>query len=154
LKVKTYSEYLFNRLTATKTYKVERSRPDLFSLLDDQDCEDIVYVYLQTRGYIVFPSRRRPDTPAYEYVLVHKAKGYEAIAQVRTGDVEIPVDLASWPQPVSRVYVFSPNEKYKGKPAKKVRLLTRRTVTAFMRSHRRLLPPTVRMWMEIAGVPK
>jgi hypothetical protein len=149
--VANFSKHLFNKKTGTRTYSIDVApNCDVFSLLSDGDCEDVIYVYLQARGYIVFPSRRRRDLQAYEYVLVHKKTKREAIAQVKTGNAAIPVDAASWQQPVSEVYVFNPNECYLGKPGRKVVALRRRTIKRFMERHKDWLPPAVKTWMEIA----
>jgi len=149
--IAAFSKHVFNQLARSSIYSAKPFRLDIFSLLSADDCEDLVYVYLQTRGYIVFPSRRQRDTQSYEYVLVHRKTGREAIAQVKTGKDVIPIDNASWPQPVDRVYAFSPNEMYKGRRSKKVHLLRRRQMLEFMKGNRSLLPPAIGTWMDIAA---
>jgi hypothetical protein len=86
--VVNYSQYLFNKLTRTKIYKIKPLQRQIFSLLNDRDCEDVIFVYLQTRGYVAYPSQRMRDTQSYEYVLVHRRLGYEAIVQVKTGNTK------------------------------------------------------------------
>ncbi len=147
--IAAFSKYRFNRLSRSDTYRDMRGRCDVFSLLSDGDCEDIVYVYLQTRGYVVFPSSRNHDTQKYEYVLVHRKSGQEAIAQVKTGHVPIRVDKQNWP-PLTRVYVFSSTGTYEGKVGRNVKVLTRRCILDFMRGNRKLLPTAVTTWMEMA----
>lgn len=122
----------------------------LKTLLGSQDLEDLVAVYLQReKGYLVLPASRRPDTPAYEYVLRHP-DGHEAVVQVKTGDSPVPRDAQSLPVAhTDVVYVFSPTNTYSGRRAKNVRELDFDALVRFMREQPRSLPPLVEHWTKL-----
>jgi hypothetical protein len=147
--VEQYSMFLFNRLARRKAFLTPKGTYDVFSLLDDQDCEDLIWVYLQTKGYIVFPARRRHDTPTYEYVARHRTDRTKALAQVKTGNVRINLD-AHWPKDYA-VYLFSPNENYYGTCPPHVIPIGRAEILSFMKAHREFLPSAISNWMDIAA---
>ena len=67
-------------------------RPDLTPLrvltevLDPYDVEDLIYMWLQVeRGYAALPRTQIKSTPAYEWTMIHRNKGNQAIVQVKTG---------------------------------------------------------------------
>ena len=41
-------------------------------LLDDEETEDVVFMYLQTKDYYVVPNSRKKDTMTFEYLLIDK----------------------------------------------------------------------------------
>ncbi|MFN2466911.1 MAG: hypothetical protein ABR521_02090, partial [Gaiellaceae bacterium] len=114
----------------------------LRSLLGPQELEDLVAVYLQReQDYLVLPASRRPDTPAYEYVLRHP-DGHEAVVQVKTGESAVPVGADALPvDHIDRVYVFSPNDRYTGTQAANVEKLDFEGLVGFMREQPDSLPP-------------
>jgi hypothetical protein len=59
---------------------------DVLDYLTSEDLENVVAVYLQTRGWLIIPGTRRCDTPHYEFVLVHGQTGERAIVQVKSGN--------------------------------------------------------------------
>ncbi len=124
----------------------------LASLLGAQELEDLVAVYLQSEhDYLVFPAARRPDTPAYEYVLRHP-DGQEAIVQVKTGNSEVPVGADALPvEHVDRIYVFSPTGNYRGRRARNVERLDFGELVTFMREQADCLPPLVEHWAKLAA---
>jgi hypothetical protein len=124
----------------------------LASCLSSQDLEDLVAVYLQRRhGYHVLPASRRPDTPAYEYVLRHP-EGPTAVVQVKGGWSIVPRDAHSLPvEAVDRVYVFSPTGSYGDNPAPNVSTIAFDELTGFMRDEPTSLPPAVEHWVRLAA---
>jgi hypothetical protein len=146
--VAEYSKFLFNKLARRPVFQTKKGGYDIFSLLDDQDCEDLVWVYLQIRGFVVFPARRRYDTPTYEYVARHRKDGRKALAQVKTGNTTLNVE-DGWPKDYT-VFLFSPNENYYGKCPANVIALRRDEILSFMKANRELLPTAISTWMDIA----
>jgi hypothetical protein len=147
-----YSASLFAEMIGDPTPWQPTLDQILATCLSAQDLEDLVCVYLQRRyGYLVLPASRRPDTPAYEYVLRHPDDGHEAVVQVKSGDATVPVDSASLPTAaVERVFVFSPTESYGDDPAPNVTKLGRQDLIDFMHSEPRCLPPLVAHWVRQA----
>jgi hypothetical protein len=122
---------------------------DIFELLSDQDCEDVIFVLLQCRGWVVFPARRQADTMSYEYILRNRNYGQIAVAQVKTGSASIHFDAL--PE-ARRAFVFQPNGCFEGHPRNDVEILDRAEVIKFMRENRGVLPPAVCGWMDIADL--
>lgn len=81
-----YSKYLLNRLSGKQTFvDIEKKFTNVFSFLDSDEAEDVVFIYLQTKGWIVIPSSRKADTMSYEFFLINKKTNSKAIVQVKTG---------------------------------------------------------------------
>lgn len=120
----------------------------LQSCLTAQDLEDLVAVYIQRRhGYLVLPGSRRPDTPAYEYVLRHP-DGRTAVVQVKGGRATVRRDANALPiDSVDEVFVFSPTGSYGNDPAPNVAEVPYEGLTEFMRSEPTCLPPMVEHWV-------
>jgi len=121
---------------------------DIFALISPKDCEDLISVYLQTQGWIVYPARRRSDTLAYEFVLRHRSDFREAVVQVKTG--HSVVDLGAVPSSVDVAFAFQPNEQYVGKNPKAV-LIKRDDVIDFISTNPRLVPDAVSGWTTLIG---
>jgi hypothetical protein len=146
--VEQYSHFLFNRLAGRNVFPTRKDTYDVFSLLDDQDCEDLIWVYLQMSGFVVFPARRRQDTPTYEYVARHRKDGTKAMVQVKTGNVPLNLE-GDWPKDY-KVYLFSPNENYYGKCPANVTPIRRMEILSFMKANREFLPSAISNWIDIA----
>ncbi len=148
-----YSASLFAQLTSEPAPWRPTLDEALASCLTSQDLEDLLAVYLQRRhGYLVLPGSRRPDTPAYEYVLRHP-DGHTAVVQVKSGWSTVPRDAGSLPvEAADRVYVFSPTGSYGENPAPNVTAIAFDELTGFMRDEPTCLPPTVEHWARLAAV--
>jgi len=88
-----YSQLLWNQLTGSEEYKLSHIESwDIFSFLDAETTEDLVFIYLQYNGWIVVPNSRRADTMRYEFVAIHKKTHDRAIVQVKSGHTQLPTD--------------------------------------------------------------
>lgn len=56
-------------------------------MLDDEETEDLVFLYLQSRGWYVVPHSRKGDTMTFEYLCVNPLNGQVAGTQIKTGNV-------------------------------------------------------------------
>ena len=123
----------------------------LRSYLDDRDVLDLVRAYLQrTFGYPVRrPARHR--IVGSEDVL-RDSFGHDAIVRARRGGSVVPCTAASLSTgAVDQVFVFSPTGTYGPDPAPNVTQLDHDDVIEFMRTERRILPPSVRHWVSRAS---
>jgi hypothetical protein len=118
---------------------------DLFSLISSQDCEDLISVYLQWLGWIVYPAQRQADTLAYEFGLRHRHDFREAVVQVKTG--WSPVDLGNLPLSVDVAFAFQANDQYVGENSKAV-IISREEILNFITANPRLVPSTVQIWLD------
>jgi hypothetical protein len=117
---------------------------DLFSLISSEDCEDVISIYLQVQGWIIYPAQRKGDTIAYEFVLRHRDDFREAVVQVKTG--WSPVDLDTLPSSVDVAFAFQPNGQYSGRNSKAV-IIHREEVLDFLQGNPGLIPPAVQFWL-------
>ena len=145
--IKIYSTYAYAKAKGKPLPKI--GTLDIFELISSQDCEDIIFVLLQRRGWVVFPARRLADTMSYEYVLRNIVNGEPAVVQVKTGSACI--DFRILPKGV-RAFVFHPNDMFEGQPTEHTTVLEREEVVSFMRENRMILPPVVTGWMNLAGL--
>jgi len=145
-----YSQLLWNRLTVSEEYKPSRiERCDVFSLLDDETIEDLIFIYLQCKGWIVVPNSRKADTMRYEFHAIHKKTRERAIVQVKSGQTRLETD--SWGDFKEKVFLFQSHGHYTGVPTPNVIEITPRTIEHFMRSQIEIIPNAVRRLIEFAA---
>lgn len=148
--VRVFSAYFYNRHTPSALrYNLPAVSPDIFALLSDEDCEDLVALYMQLRGYMLLASTCKLSTAAYEFVMRHKESGERAAAQVKNGYEDISVTAyGDFP---GRVYLFTSKGRYTGDPVSNVVCLSRDEMTAFIRANEHILPERVMVWLAIAN---
>lgn len=144
--VNRYSDYLYRSFLGEDT--LDLSGEDIFEYLDAEELEDVLFVFLQRSGYVVFPNGRQADTMSYEYVVRDESTGDETLTQVKTGSS--PVDLDGLPEDSSAI-VFQPNDRYIGTRRESVRTVARHDLLEFMQREPHLLPDAVRRWMRLTG---
>jgi hypothetical protein len=145
-----FSMGLFNEIGEGPRYELEPLHDAIWSYLHSFDVENVVYVYLQAKGYIVFPTRRRPNTMKYEFECAHRDNGHRAVASVKSGDESLaPGEFAQYP---CKVFLFAVSQNYPGVKPPNVTTLTCEELVSFMKSSRHILPEAVRTWMDFAGV--
>ncbi len=147
-----YSKYLFNELKKQQIYSLDKKGLDIFKLLSADDVENVVYVYLQTKGYVAYPSGRKADTMSYEFILKDRKTYNEAVVQVKTGHTS--VDLSMLPDNSEiKIYAFATSGSYLNRESRNnVTLLGLDEIKKFMKDNRLLLPASIQNWMEIAGM--
>jgi hypothetical protein len=85
-----YSRHLWNVLSGQQIYEIDKaSYSDIFMMLDDQETEDLVFLYLQSKGWYVIPHSRKADTMSFEYLCVNPLTGKVAGTQVKTGETPL-----------------------------------------------------------------
>lgn len=116
---------------------------DIFSLLSAKDCEDLISVFLQMQGWVVYPAQRRADTLAYEFVLRHRSDFREAVVQVKTGWSAVDLDIL--PSSVDVAFAFQPNGQYEVENPRGF-IIKREDVLNFIATNPRLVPDAVLEW--------
>ncbi len=134
-----YSKHLWNKLSDSSTYPVNMEGiADIFTMLDDEETEDLVFLYLQKLGWFVVPNSRKADTMSYEYLLVKPETAQRALVQVKTGDV--PLNAADFSGLSERVFLFQANEIYIDKKESDVYCITRKEILDFLTESLHWLP--------------
>lgn len=112
-KAREYSKYLWNLLADEMAFSIDRAKfSDIFMLLDDEETEDLIFLYLQSKGWYVVPNSRKGDTMSFEYLMVNPETEEKAVSQVKTGNTIIDKNrYADYPQ---KVFLFQSNDLYTG----------------------------------------
>jgi hypothetical protein len=140
------SKLIWNKLSLLQYSECPAAEHDLFNLISPHDCEDLIYVYLQTKGWLVYPTKRSHDTLAYEFVLRHRKDYRTAVVQVKTGHATIDLNRLPKSKSVQVVFAFQPNERFKGSNSK-VTVVSRAEIMRFVKNNQRLLPLSVSVWL-------
>ena len=121
---------------------------DVFSLFDAEGTEDLVFLYLQHKGWRVVPHSRKADTMSFEYSAVNPQTGEEALTQVKTGHTALNCDdYCGYRQ---RIFLFQSEGHYLGTPALHVTCLTRDELLAFLHEARAWIPASLRHKQDLA----
>ncbi len=147
--VLNYSKILYNQLSKVSHYEEDSLKgKDIFSMISDDDCEDLVALYLQYKqNYLVVPSSCKKSTAYYEYVLVHRETGESAVAQVKKGNVSLYA--SDFNEVDAKVYLFTTEGQYEGNFRDNVHILTREKIEAFMNEHFLILPEKIKVWVKM-----
>lgn len=137
-----YSKYLWNTLSNTNEYEIDKDyASDIFEMLDDEETEDLVFMYLQYMGWVLVPNSRKKDTMSYEFLAVNPKTGERAISQVKTGNSEINIgDYSSYAE---KVFLFQSNELYAGTKSENFVCLSRKEMLEFISRAIDWLPRTI-----------
>lgn len=129
-----YSKYLWNELSKDGSYPIQSDDfKDIFMMLDDEETEDIVFLYLQSKGWYVLPNSRKGDTMSFEYLAVDPKTGEKALTQVKSGESKIKID--NYLHYKEKIFLFQSNQPYDvGCPSSNVVCITREEMLQFMES--------------------
>lgn len=126
-----YSKHLWNQLSKTTYYPVDISKfGDIFIMLDDEETEDLVFLYLQSLGWYMVPNSRKADSMSFEYLAVNPITGEKALTQVKTGNV--PLDNKQFSQYSHKIFLFQSNELYEGDNMSNIIRITRDELKKFL----------------------
>jgi len=126
-----YSKYLWNRLSAEQQYEIDNSKfTDVFMMLDDEETEDLVFLYLQKKGWYVVPNSRKGDTMSFEYLAVKPNSGEKALTQVKTGNTVLNTEQYSAYS--ENVFLFQSNERYLGNCPANVTCIKKKELYQFL----------------------
>ena len=146
--VDLFSKELFNRLSGEQAFQIPDRESDLFALLGPEDCEDLVGIYLQHRGFIIYPGTCKTDLQQYEFFLVDRQSGRQAGAQVKQGSAPILLeDYAVFP---GEVFVFQTDGCYEGQKPANVTMLQSDVLRAFAVENWNLMTGSIREWLRIS----
>jgi hypothetical protein len=126
-----YSKHLWNTLVNEQVYEINKAEfSDILMMLDDEETEDLVFVYLQSQGWYVIPNSRKGDTMSYEFLLVNPKTQEKALTQVKTGHVSINKD--GYANRSEKIFLFQSNELYSGDGANNVVCISRSELLSFL----------------------
>jgi hypothetical protein len=142
---------LWNQLANSNDYDpVRGSLSDLFSFLDPETAEDVVFIYLQKLGWLVIPHSRKADTMGFEFILIHAKSKKRAVVQVKTGSV--PLRREDWENRTDEVFLFQTNGNCCGADTQGVTCLDPAQLRTFISEHLDVMPNAVQRWvMQLRG---
>jgi len=142
-----YSSSLWNKMTKTEYYPVsEGGQSNIFSCLNSEETEDVIFIYLQTKGWLVIPNSRKGDTMSYEFYVIHSETRAKGITQVKTGNT--PLDRKDYANKAERVFLFQSNGIYRGEEVTGVTCLSPTEIEAFMHENREIMPSSITFWLD------
>lgn len=145
-----YSKYLWNTLSNEQIYEIDKSKySDIFMILDDEETEDLLFLYLQSQGWYVLPNSRKGNTMSFEYLAVNPVTGEKALAQVKTGEVVLSRD--DYCHLPHKVFLFQSNERYEGSNADNVICVSRAELLKFLDNSITWFPKSFQTKMEIVN---
>lgn len=140
-----YSQHLWNRCVARTVYEVDVTAfPDIFAMLDPEETEDLVFLYLQSRGWYVVPNSRKGNSLRFEFLLAHSETNEMALTQVKTGQVRLNFDDYADDAQKKRIFLFQSNGHYDGQASNRVESISRGELEGFLRDRIELFPPYFR----------
>ncbi len=143
-----YSKFLWNKLSGENDYEVnQKIASDIFEFLDDEETEDIVFLYMQNKGWFIVPSSRKKDTMRYEFYAVNPKTAKRAVSQVKTGAVELNQD--DYANMSETVFLFQSQEKYTGSNHQNVHCLGRSELLDFMKKSYEWFPTSLQRKLEV-----
>ena len=145
-----YSQSLWNRCAEQQVYEVDVDGfPDIFAMLDAEETEDLVFLYLQSEGWYVVPKSRKVNLQRFEFMLTHSKTGEKAFTQVKTGNVRLNVDC--YADDPHRIFLFQSNGHYDGQPADNVTCIDCGELKTFLKRHRCLFPEPFQTKLRLVG---
>jgi len=141
-----YSKKLWNELSNEREYEIIGNKYPVWSALTDEQVEDIVFIFLQMKGWVVIPNSRKKDTMSYEFLLIHRDSGDRAIVQAKTGQAVI--DLSFYKDFDCKVFLFQPNGCYNGEFSEKLYRINSEDVQAFIYNNKGLNPGSILRWFD------
>jgi len=146
-----YSKYLWNALSGKNIYEVDKSKySDIFMMLDDEETEDLVFLFLQSEGWYVVPNSRKGDTMSFEYFVVDPKSGEKALSQVKTGNNRLNRD--NYIQYPYKIFLFQSNEYYDGNENVNIECLNRKELLDFLYKSITWLPKIFKRKMELIEI--
>lgn len=140
-----YSQFLWNTLSGTTYYSIsDNVGGNIFSFLGSDATEDVIFLYLQTIGWLVVPNSRKADTMSFEFYLIHRETKERAVVQIKTGNTWLNTD--EWSDRNERVILFQSNGLYSGGIHSTVACIQPTEIDNFIAKNHGLLPASISYW--------
>ena len=148
-----YSKYLWNKISNEQFYQIDKSKfSDIFMMLDDEETEDLVFLYLQSQGWYLLPNSRKGDTMSFEFLAVNPKTGIKARTQVKTGQASICKD--DYVSSSEDVFLFQSNGLYTGVGASNIICISRDELLNFLRESLGWFPKSFQTKMELTAAQR
>jgi hypothetical protein len=137
--VREYSSFLWNEVSGQNLYSPSSGgNLDIFSLLDSEEIEDLIFVYLQSKGWFVVPNSRKADTMSFEFLLINRDSKKKFWIQVKSGNT--PIKCCGYSKLGFGVFLFQSNGIYEGEMDPNVEIIDKGELKRFLRESSEYLP--------------
>lgn len=147
-----YSAYMWNQYHQSQDYPVKKPVLSVWNLLDDENIEELVLLYLQVeKQYYLYTASMKHATRKYECRMVD-VNGNYIFPQVKSGEVWLNANdymQALEENPSAKVYLFSASEYYSKNDDERFIYITRKELEAFVRKHENLIPQVTHAWFDM-----
>lgn len=148
-----YSRILWNELSQIQYYDTSNECfDDIFLMLDDEETEDLVFLYLQSMGWYVVPSSRKGDTMSFEYLAINPKTGKRALTQVKTGNSNVPRSSYNNRDSDEHIFLFQANEKYAEESSDLLTNISRENIIDFLKESKDWLPENFKLKMKVCAI--
>jgi hypothetical protein len=138
---KIHTKYLWNRLKGKNEYEINEKADSVWSLLNNEQVEDLLFIYLQTKGWYVIPGSRKGDTMSYEFILINKDNFLRGIVQAKTGYSTI--DIEKYNHYSEEIFFFQTHGSPTGQLKKNYHILAKEEIEIFVRNNSKLIPRNI-----------
>ena len=143
----SYSQLLWNQLVKREEYALQTSDSNnLFAYLDWEATEDVIFIYLQTKNWLIMPHSRKRTTMSYEFMAINRTTSERAVVQVKTGNT--PLNRDELKGFADRVFLFQANGIYHGSAVPSVCCLMPEEIENFIRTNIAIMPGVVQKWVK------
>ena len=160
MKIRVICKMIFNEVcdNDSEKFQIEKEEVlDFWTIIDDQEAEEIVALYLQfVENYKVYITTKRRDTPKYEFIMVN-SEGEKAAVQVKTGNnVTLKVRDFQDDKDYEKIFLFSVNEDKSEfeNSTNKVKVLDKEEIEKFLVNNNKLVLSPIRNKMKLCGLIK
>lgn len=143
-----FSQHVYNELARDYRYEPQDGEMDMWQLLSQDDCEDLVGAWLQVeKGYYVVASTCKLETPTYEFELIHRQTGKKAFVQVKSGVIDLNRDNYAGLLPEGKVFLLTTGGRYAGSEYDDMCCLDPNRLKGWAIENRKILPGSIRKWL-------
>lgn len=145
------SKVIYNQLVGIDFYDVKSDKKaDLFDMLQAEDIEEIVSLYLQvSKDYLVYTSTNKLDTAKYEFVGVSRDGSHKCYPQVKSGHEKLDFnDFDMLTEEGNKVYLFATSQNYIKNDNTNIVALTREEISKFINNNKAIVPDRIKKWLE------
>jgi hypothetical protein len=114
--------------------------------LDAEATEDVIFIYLQTKGWLVIPNSRKGDTMTFEFYAINKMTKARGLVQVKTGHT--PLNRDDYKNRSETIFLFQSAGAYNGDEVSGVYCLTPEEIESFMFLNREIMPANIGFWLD------
>jgi len=143
--VREYSKDLWNKVSGQNDYKIDVSNFPGLDLLTPEEAEDVLFLYLQAKGWYVIPNSRKGNTMKYEFLLANPKSGEKAKTQVKCG--QTPINMQEFKDD-QIVFLFQTNGHYEGAKPQNVECVTPQAMLEFIKREMERLPKWLPGWLQ------